>query len=136
MSSVGTEAPDLRGVLLGATGAVGSHVARTCAEMSDVSALTLLGRRPLEGLEGEHVTQARIDIFDRAFRIDRTAVLDFAAACKALEGYTERADRSSTSGAMRGASKCYSGQRSRPWRRRGGLRAVSSWYRGRSLRAR
>lgn len=55
---------DLSVLLLGATGAVGSHVARTCAQMPDVSKLTLLGRRRLEGVSHEEVDQVEVDIFD------------------------------------------------------------------------
>ena len=102
---------DLSVVVLGATGAVGSHVARTCAAMSDVSKLTLLGRRMLEGVSGDKIRQSKIDIFDPAsyeavlpghrsaictlgvgqpsrmsreefVRIDKSAVLTFAASCR------------------------------------------------------
>lgn len=98
-------------VMLGATGAVGSRTAGTLMAMPDVSALTLLGRRPLEGLTGERVQQHKIDVFDPTsygdllhghqaaictlgvgqpsrmsrddfVRIDKSAVLAFAAACK------------------------------------------------------
>lgn len=99
-------------VLLGATGAVGSHVAHTLVSMSDVSDVTLLGRRPLEGIESPKVRQGIIDVFDAEtyksyladqdaavctlgvgqpskvnredfVRIDKTSVLQFAAECKA-----------------------------------------------------
>ena len=98
-------------VMVGATGAVGSHVARALTSMSEVASLTLLGRRPLEGLAGPRVHQHHIDIFDSAsyrarlpghqaaictlgvgqpskitrddfVRIDKVACLDFAARCK------------------------------------------------------
>ena len=96
---------------VGATGAVGGQVARTLATMSDVERITLLGRRPLEGLTAENVSQSVVDIFDPAsyrdvlgghqkaictlgvgqpskvsradfVRIDKTAVLAFASACR------------------------------------------------------
>lgn len=98
-------------VMVGATGAVGSQTARTLASMPDVSTLTLLGRRPLQGLTGDHVHQHVIDVFDSSsyeahlpghqaaictlgvgqpskmsradfVRIDKEAVLEFASACK------------------------------------------------------
>ena len=98
-------------VMLGATGAVGGHVARSCASMPDVPRLTLLGRRPVEGLDGDNIHQSVIDVRDSAsyesllpdhnaaictlgvgqpskigkdefVRIDKTAVLAFGAACK------------------------------------------------------
>lgn len=98
-------------VMLGATGAVGGHAARTLATLPEVARLSLLGRRPVEGLAGEAIEQHVIDIFAPAsyrdllaghrtaictlgvgepskmskaefVRIDRDAVLDFASACK------------------------------------------------------
>jgi len=98
-------------VMLGATGAVGSHVATTLAAMPDVESLTLLGRRALEGLAGDQIRQFGIDVFDPAsygaflpghqaaictlgvgqpskirkdefVKIDKVAVLAFASACK------------------------------------------------------
>ncbi len=97
--------------MLGATGAVGGHTARTLAGLQGLTRLSLLGRRPAEGLPGGAIEQHAIDIFapssyrdllaghDTAIctlgvgepakmskaefvRIDRDAVLDFAAACK------------------------------------------------------
>ena len=98
-------------VMVGATGGVGSHVARTLATMPDVEALTLLGRRPLEGISGEHIRNCVIDVTDptsyEAFvaghrtaictlgvgqpskaskddfvKIDKRAVLAFASSCR------------------------------------------------------
>ena len=98
-------------VMLGATGAVGSHVAKTLAAMPDVASLTLLGRRPLEGLSGDQIHQHGIDLSEtdsyQAFlhghqaaictlgvgqpskmskddfvKIDKVAVLAFASTCK------------------------------------------------------
>ncbi len=98
-------------VMLGATGAVGSQVARTLANMPEVETLTLLGRRPLEGIPGDHIIQRVIDVFDptsyEAFlpghtvaictlgvgepskisrdefvRIDKLSVLAFASSCR------------------------------------------------------
>lgn len=53
-------------VMLGATGAVGSHVAKTLAKMPEVAGLTLLGRRPVEGIEGDHIAQRLVDVLDPA----------------------------------------------------------------------
>jgi uncharacterized protein YbjT (DUF2867 family) len=98
-------------VMIGATGAVGSRVVLTMEGMSDVSRVTLLGRRPLEGVTSSKVSQSTVDIMDPAsyaadlprheaaictlgvgqpskvskdefVRIDKRAVLDFAASCK------------------------------------------------------
>jgi len=98
-------------VMLGATGAVGSHCAKTLAAMPDVESLTLLGRRPLEGISGDQISQHRVDLFETAsyeaflpghgaaictlgvgqpskigkdefVQIDKVAVLSFASACK------------------------------------------------------
>src|SRR5215218_3210558 len=98
-------------VMLGATGAVGNHTARTLAGLPELTRLSLLGRRPVEGLAGGAIEQHVIDILapssyrdllaghDTAIctlgvgepskmstaefvRIDRDAVLDFASACK------------------------------------------------------
>ena len=98
-------------VMLGATGAVGSHVAKTLATMPDVGSLTLLGRRPLEGLSGDQILQRGIDVLDTGsyqpflqghlaaictlgvgqpskitkdefVKIDKRAVIAFASACK------------------------------------------------------
>lgn len=97
--------------MLGATGAVGSHVAATLARMPDVGKMTLLGRRPLEGLHTDKASQLVVDVFDPAswdaavpgheaaictlgvgqpskisrgdfVRIDKTVVLDFATSCR------------------------------------------------------
>ena len=97
--------------MLGATGAVGSHVAKTLMRMPEVSGLTLLGRRPLEGLGGEGLSQYQVDVFDPSsyrthlpghgaavctlgvgqpskiskdefVRIDKEVVLAFAAECR------------------------------------------------------
>ena len=96
---------------IGATGAVGGHVATTLSRMSDVARMTLLGRRPVDGLTSDKVDQAVIDVFDpRSYeamlpghdaavctlgigepskatreqfvKVDKTAVLDFARACR------------------------------------------------------
>jgi len=97
--------------MLGATGAVGSHVARSLANMPEVETLLLLGRRPLEDIPGDHITQREVDVFDpssyEAFlpgytaaictlgvgepskisreefvRVDKLSVLDFASSCR------------------------------------------------------
>jgi uncharacterized protein YbjT (DUF2867 family) len=81
--------------MIGATGAVGSHVARALSAMPEVKRLTLIGRRPLEGLSGSRIEQHVADVLDPATysahlvsheeleRIDKRAALDFAVACKA-----------------------------------------------------
>jgi len=51
-------------VMLGATGAVGNHVARTLAKMPEVEGLTLLGRRPVKGIQGDHIAQGLVDVLD------------------------------------------------------------------------
>lgn len=54
-------------VMIGATGAVGSHVAASLTESPTVKRLTLLGRRPLDSLSqdtNDKVAQHKIDIFD------------------------------------------------------------------------
>lgn len=101
----------LRVIMLGATGAVGNHAARTLASMDAVQHLTVLGRRDAKGLDGPRVTQHHVDVLDPAtyrphlgdhhvavcclgvgepskvskeefLRVDKQAVLDFARACK------------------------------------------------------
>jgi uncharacterized protein YbjT (DUF2867 family) len=98
-------------VMLGATGAVGGIAARTLAAMPEVKRLTLLARRPVEGLLGDVVAQHVVDVMDPAsyaallsghgaaictlgvgqpskisreefVRVDKTAVLAFASACR------------------------------------------------------
>ncbi|MFM9942210.1 MAG: NAD(P)H-binding protein [Hyphomicrobiaceae bacterium] len=99
-------------VMLGATGAVGQQVVATLLAMPDVERLTLLRRRPLEGVTNAAVRQHVVDVFapssyapllpghqiaictlgvgqpskvsrEELVRVDKTAVLGFAAACKA-----------------------------------------------------
>jgi uncharacterized protein YbjT (DUF2867 family) len=98
-------------VMIGATGAVGGHVVRTLCGMPDVVRLTLLGRRPVVGLQGDTVTQKIVDVSDpesyepelrghdvaictlgvgepskvsrgEFVRVDKTFVLGFAASCR------------------------------------------------------
>lgn len=98
-------------VMIGATGAVGGHVARTLVNMAGLGSLTLLGRRQLEGLSGDRLHQGVIDLSDpTSYRtllpghdtaictlgvgqpskitkeefveIDKRIVLDFASACR------------------------------------------------------
>jgi uncharacterized protein YbjT (DUF2867 family) len=98
-------------VMIGATGAVGSHAAKALAEMPGITRLTLLGRRPLEAVSGAHISQHAVDVFDPSSyerylpghssaictlgvgqptkvsreelaRVDKRAALDFATACK------------------------------------------------------
>jgi uncharacterized protein YbjT (DUF2867 family) len=97
--------------MIGATGAVGGHTARTLASLTEVTRVELFGRREVEGLAGSRITQHICDATDPAtytahlagldaaictlgvgepskvtreelVRIDKTAVLDFAKACK------------------------------------------------------
>jgi uncharacterized protein YbjT (DUF2867 family) len=99
-------------VMMGATGAVGGIAARTLASMATVDRLTLLGRRRAEGLSDASVAQHVVDVMEPSsyaallpghdgavctlgvgqpskvsreelVRIDKTAVLAFADACKA-----------------------------------------------------
>jgi len=103
--------PALSVAVLGATGAVGSQVARTLTIMPDVKEMTLLGRRPVEGLPGDKISQSVIDVFDPTsydamlpghqaaictlgvgqpskisrddfVKIDKVAVLAFASSCR------------------------------------------------------
>ena len=98
-------------VMLGATGAVGSHTVRNLVTFPQLKRLTLLGRRPLSDISGNFVHQHNIDIFNVAtylellpghqtsictlgvgqpsktskedfVKIDKLTVLDFASACK------------------------------------------------------
>jgi uncharacterized protein YbjT (DUF2867 family) len=98
-------------VMIGATGAVGGVVVRTLVAMPQLRRLTLLGRRPVAGIAGPAIVQHVVDVFDPAayaqrlpghataictlgvgrragmsrdefIRIDKTAVLDFATACR------------------------------------------------------
>lgn len=98
-------------VMLGATGAVGTEVVSTLIDMPELARLTLLGRRAVEGISHDGLSQHTADIFDASsyamhlrghdtaictlgvgqpskvsredfVRIDKLAVLDFATACK------------------------------------------------------
>ncbi len=98
-------------VMIGATGAVGSCVAAALARDPAVTQLTTLGRRPVPNLQGSAVWQHTVDAFDpisyqahlaghqvaictlgvgepskvsrdELVRVDKTAVLAFATACK------------------------------------------------------
>jgi uncharacterized protein YbjT (DUF2867 family) len=102
---------DLSVGMIGATGAVGGHVARVLTGMPQVTRLLLIGRRAVEGLDGPRLVQHVCDptlastyatrlvgvtaaictlgvgepskvSHDELVRIDKTAALDFAAACK------------------------------------------------------
>ena len=97
--------------MLGATGEVGNHTALALSNIPSVKQLTLLGRRLAENVVGESIVQHEIDIFspesyepfikghdtaictlgvgeptkvskEELTKIDKTAVLDFATACK------------------------------------------------------
>lgn len=98
-------------VMLGATGAVGNHVAQTLASMSEIKSLTLLGRRPTANLSATAIAQHVVELTDinsysallpghqvaicalgvgqpskiskaEFVRIDHDLVLQFAQACK------------------------------------------------------
>jgi uncharacterized protein YbjT (DUF2867 family) len=98
-------------VTLGASGAVGGETVQMLLKMPDIARLTLLGRTPLSGVNSDVVQQHKIDIFNAAsytdllaghdiaictlgvgepskmgkdefIKIDKTAVFDFAKACK------------------------------------------------------
>ena len=102
---------ELSVVMLGATGAVGSQAAGVLAKMPKLSRLSLLGRRPLDGLSCHGLEQHKINIFEPEgyrgllsghrvaictlgvgqpskmskadfLKIDKQAVLDFARECK------------------------------------------------------
>jgi len=98
-------------VMMGATGAVGGETLKSLLPNKKIQKLTLLGRRPVEGIDQANIHQHEIDIFEPStyaelvkghniaictlgvgepskmnkedyVRIDKTAVLDFAKACK------------------------------------------------------
>lgn len=98
-------------VMMGATGAVGSQVVQVLKQMDTVERVALLGRRAADGVLGEKFMQHVVDVLDRAtyapflaghttaictlgvgqpskvtkdefLKIDRDAVVDFAAACR------------------------------------------------------
>jgi len=98
-------------VMIGATGAVGGHAVQKLLTLPEVGRITLLGRRPVADISDARVEQHKIDIFTPAsydsllaghttavctlgvgepskmnredfVKIDKTAVLDFATACK------------------------------------------------------
>jgi uncharacterized protein YbjT (DUF2867 family) len=98
-------------VMLGATGAVGGEALHVLLEISQVERLTLLGRKSILGISDDRIHQHKINIFDsnsyqellsghevaictlgvgqpskiskeEFLEIDKTAVLDFAKACK------------------------------------------------------
>lgn len=98
-------------LMIGATGAVGGQVVRVLAQMPCVERITLLGRNLLADSESKKIEQHIVDVLDSAtyeqfaaghttaictlgvgqpskvtkeefLKIDRDAVLDFAAACK------------------------------------------------------
>lgn len=98
-------------VFLGASGAVGSEALKNVLKFSGINKIMLLGRRKIEGLDKNNLEQQIINISDAAtyegyindfqtaictlgvgepskaskdefIKIDKTAVLDFAKACK------------------------------------------------------
>jgi len=102
---------DLSIVMIGATGAVGGEALKSLLKIQNHSRLSLLGRRPVEGINDTKVTQHKINIFDPNtyagileghttaictlgvgqpskiskedfLKIDKVAVIDFAKACK------------------------------------------------------
>ncbi len=97
--------------MIGSSGAVGGHAAATLASLPELGGLTLLGRRPTEGLPESKVTQYTVDVLEPGtyrelvdehdvaictlgvgepskvskedfVRIDKDAVLAFATACR------------------------------------------------------
>lgn len=99
-------------VMMGATGAVGSRVVAHLLSRGGIERLTLIGRRPLAIAESAVVRQVAADVYapdsyrasleghriaictlgvgqpskvsrDEFVRLDKTAVLDFARACRA-----------------------------------------------------
>ena len=99
-------------VMFGATGAVGTETVLHLEGFTNLTKLTLLGRRPLKGCTASFIYQENIDIFasesyqkyieghqtaictlgvgepskinkEDFVRIDKQAVVDFAVACKA-----------------------------------------------------
>ncbi len=99
-------------VMMGATGAVGGVCLEKLVERPQVSRITTLGRRPVEGLSSSNLEQHKIDIFapdsyqtllaghdiaictlgvgepskiskEDFVKIDKQAVLDFAEGCRA-----------------------------------------------------
>lgn len=98
-------------VILGATGAVGNHVAQALSTRQEIVRLSLLGRRKATNIVGDSVSQDAVDILDPSsfdglleghsaaictlgvgqpskmskedfLRIDRDAVVSFARLCK------------------------------------------------------
>lgn len=98
-------------VFLGASGAVGSEALKNVLKFSGINKIMLLGRRKIEGLDKNNLEQQIINISDAVtyegyindfqtaictlgvgepskaskdefIKIDKTAVLDFAKACK------------------------------------------------------
>jgi uncharacterized protein YbjT (DUF2867 family) len=98
-------------IMMGATGAVGNHVALLLAQSKQVAKLTLLGRRRAANIVADCVSQYEVDIFssdsyaqlldghdtavctlgvgqpskmskEEFIKIDKLAVLDFAKSCK------------------------------------------------------
>jgi uncharacterized protein YbjT (DUF2867 family) len=101
----------LRVVMVGATGAVGQQVVAALQDNTALQQLTLLGRRPLPGVAGPAIAQHTVDVLDSQtyrhllsghhaaictlgvgqpsavskaefVRVDKDAVIAFAAACK------------------------------------------------------
>lgn len=97
--------------MLGASGAVGTQVVHTLLNQKNIKQLTLLGRTPISTIQSDFVKQHKINIFESASynnylnghsvaictlgvgepskvskeefaKIDKTAVIDFATACK------------------------------------------------------
>lgn len=98
-------------LFLGATGAVGGEALKTLIATNQFQKITVLGRRNIEGISNENITQHKADIFnvnsyenilpnhqvaictlgvgepskvskEDFIKIDKDAVIDFAKACK------------------------------------------------------
>lgn len=98
-------------IMMGATGAVGTEAIKTLVTFSNLSKLSLLGRRLFDGVSHDAIENHKVDILEPSsyaglipghdtaictlgvgepskvskeqfVKIDKTAVLDFAKACK------------------------------------------------------
>jgi len=98
-------------VMLGATGAVGGETLKTLLKKKDIPKISLLGRRPVAGIDQSNIHQHKVDIFTPStydgileghniaictlgvgepskiskedfIKIDKIAVIEFAKACK------------------------------------------------------
>lgn len=80
-------------VILGATGAVGTQVVARLLKMNAVGRITLIGRRPLEGISSAKITQHKIDATDPSSYSSFLAGHD-VAICTMGVGEPSKASRS------------------------------------------